>query len=185
VIEGAAITYMEGYLFDPPEARAAFAKAASIARAAGRRISITLSDSFVVERHRAELLDFIDREVDVLFANEAELTALFETGFDDAVACVRGRTKVAAVTRGAAGSLLIEAEAVHTVAAAPVDKVVDTTGAGDQYAAGVLVGLARGLPLLNCGALGSLAAAEVIGHYGPRPMTSLKDLATAAGLALA
>lgn len=185
VIEAAAVTYMEGYLFDPPQARAAFGKAAAIARGSGRLISVTLSDSFVVERHRAELLDFIEREVDVVFANEDELTALFETDFDAALEAIRTRTIVAAVTRGARGSVLTSAAAVHEVAAAPVSRVVDTTGAGDQYAAGVLFGLARGLPLPACGKLGSLAAAEVIGHYGPRPLARLSDLATDAGLKLA
>ena len=184
LIEAAAVTYLEGYLFDPAEARAAFGKAASIAHQAGRLISITLSDSFVVERHREALLAFLD-QVDVLFANEAELTALFQTEFDAAAAAIRGRTRIAAVTRGASGSVLITPETTHTVSAAPVDKLVDTTGAGDQYAAGVLFGLARGLPLPECGQLGSLAAAEVISHYGPRPMTSLKALATDAGLRLA
>jgi sugar/nucleoside kinase (ribokinase family) len=183
-IAGAAVLYMEGYLFDPAPARAAFAAAAQIARGAGRTISMTLSDSFVVERHRAELLAFLD-QTDVLFANETELTALFETDFDAALAAVRGRVKLAAVTRGAAGSVLATPEAVHTVVAAPADKVVDTTGAGDQYAAGVIYGLARGLPLPECGALGSLAAAEVISHYGPRPLTPLKDLAAGQGLRLA
>ncbi len=184
VIEAAAVTYLEGYLFDPAEARAAFAEAASLAHAAGRQVSITLSDSFVVERHREALLDFLG-SVDVLFANEAELTALFETDFDAAAAAVRGRCRLAAVTRSEKGSVLITPEETHAVPAAPVDKVVDTTGAGDQYAAGVLFGLARGLPLPECGRLGSLAAAEVISHYGPRPMTSLKELATSSGYRLA
>jgi sugar/nucleoside kinase (ribokinase family) len=185
VVSGAAIVYMEGYLFDPAEARAAFGKAAEIAHAAGRLISVTLSDSFVVERHRAGLLEFIDASVDVLFANEDELTALFQTDFDAAVAAVRGRTKITAVTRGARGSVLVTPDGTHVVQAAPVAAVVDTTGAGDQYAAGVMYGLARGLPLAECGGLGSMAAAEVISHYGPRPLVSLADLASGAGLRLA
>jgi sugar/nucleoside kinase (ribokinase family) len=184
VIEAAALTYLEGYLFDPEDARRAFDKAAALAHAAGRRVSITLSDSFVVDRHREALLAFLD-QVDVLFANEAELTALFGADFDAAVAAVRGRVAIAAVTRSEKGSVLVTAAAVHAVPAEPVDKVVDTTGAGDQYAAGVLFGLARGLPLPECGRLGSLAAAEVISHFGPRPLTSLKDLAAGAGLRLA
>jgi sugar/nucleoside kinase (ribokinase family) len=139
----------------------------------------------VVERHRAELLAFIDESVDVLFANADELRALFQCDFDAAVTAVRGRTKIAAVTRGAHGSVLATADDVHAVAAAPSETVLDTTGAGDQYAAGVLYGLARGLELPACGALGSLAAAEVIGHYGPRPLTPLKALAAEAGLRLA
>jgi sugar/nucleoside kinase (ribokinase family) len=182
VVEGASIVYLEGYLFDPNEARRAFAKAAGLARASGRRIALTLSDSFVVERHRPALLAFIETEVDLLFANEAELTALFQTDdFQAAVEAVRGRTAIAAVTRGAAGSVIVTPAAEHFVRAAAVDKVVDTTGAGDQYAAGFMFGLARGKSLPDCGALGSMAAAEVISHYGPRPQAPLAELA--AGLA--
>jgi sugar/nucleoside kinase (ribokinase family) len=178
VIEGASIVYLEGYLFDPPEARKAFAKAAGLARASGRKIALTLSDAFVVERHRHALLAFIDSQVDILLANESEIAALFET--DDAAAAaqaIRGRVEVAAVTRGAAGSLALTREAVHEIAAEPAARITDTTGAGDQYAAGFLFGLARGLPLPVCGRIGALAAAEVIGHYGPRPETRLSDLA--------
>jgi sugar/nucleoside kinase (ribokinase family) len=183
VIESAKIIYLEGYLFDPAEARRAFAKAAGIARASERLIALTLSDSFVVHRHREALLGFIDSEVDILLANEAELTALFETSsFDTAVRSLRGRAKLAAVTRGEKGSTVIAGDSIHDIAAAPVAKVVDTTGAGDQYAAGFLFGLAKGRPLDVCGRLGSLAAAEVISHYGPRPQVSLQDLAIKAGL---
>jgi sugar/nucleoside kinase (ribokinase family) len=176
------ILYLEGYLFDPPVARAAFAKAAHIARAAGRRIALSLSDAFVVERHRAALLDFIDAEVDILFANETEAGALFETeNFDTAMAGLRGRVAIAAVTRGAAGAAIVNgAETIH-VPAEPVVKVVDTTGAGDQYAAGFMVGLAAGRPLADCSHLGAIAAAEVISHFGPRPLTRLKDLAASKG----
>jgi sugar/nucleoside kinase (ribokinase family) len=183
VIESAKIIYLEGYLFDPSDARRAFAKAAGIARASERLIALTLSDAFVVHRHRDALLGFIDSEVDILLANEAELTALFETSsFDIAVRSLRGRAKLAAVTRGEKGSTVIAGDVIHDVAVVPVEKVVDTTGAGDQYAAGFLFGLARGRPLDACGALGSLAAAEVISHYGPRPQVSLQDLAIQAGL---
>jgi sugar/nucleoside kinase (ribokinase family) len=183
VIEGAAIVYLEGYLFDPNEARRAFAKAAGLARGRGRSIALTLSDAFVVERHRAALMGFIDSQVDVLFANEAELCALFETPrFEAAVEAVAGRCAVAAVTRSEKGSIILANGARHLIDAKPVEKVVDTTGAGDQYAAGFLFGLARGRPLDVCGRLGSLAAAEVISHYGPRPPASLRDLAAAAGL---
>ncbi len=184
LIEGAMTVYLEGYLFDPLEARRAFAKAAGLARGAGRKIAITLSDAFVVDRHRAALLGFIETQVDVLFANEVELMALFQTrSFDEAAAAIRGRVNIAAVTRGASGSLVFTASGDHTIAVQPVAKVVDTTGAGDQYAAGFLFGLARGRALSECGALGSLAAAEVIGHYGPRPSVSLNDLAATKGLA--
>ena len=175
--------YLEGYLFDPDEARRAFAKAAAIARGAGRSIALSLSDPFVVERHRSSLLAFIDAEVDVLLANEAEAGALFETAdLDAALDALRGRVRIAAVTRGAHGSVILANGATVQVGAEPVAKVVDTTGAGDQYAAGFLMGLARGRPLAECGRLGSLAAAEVIAHVGPRPQTNLEALAASKGL---
>jgi sugar/nucleoside kinase (ribokinase family) len=181
-IAEAEILYLEGYLFDPEDARAAFAKAAAAARAADRTIALSLSDAFVVERHRAGLLDFIDAEVDVLFANEVEVTALFETDFDAALAALRGRVKIAAVTRGAQGSVILANGTSVEVATDPVARLIDTTGAGDQYAAGFLVGLAAGRPFEACGRLGSIAAAEVVSHFGPRPQTRLKDLAAAKGL---
>ena len=182
VIEGAKILYLEGYLFDPHEARLAFAKAAGLARASGRMIALTLSDAFVVERHRDALLAFMDGQVDVVFANEAEVTALFQTDdFDAAVDALAPRVKIAAITRGSKGSVITAGGERLEAAAFPVEKVVDTTGADDQYAAGFLHGLAQGRPLHVCGALGSLAAAEVISHYGPRPQASLKDLAAAKG----
>jgi sugar/nucleoside kinase (ribokinase family) len=181
LIAGAAITYLEGYLFDAPEARAAFSKAASIAKAAGRRLAVTLSDGFVVERHRAGLLAFLESEVDIVFANETEALALFETSsLADACGRLGAMVDVAAVTRGALGSVIIgNGEHIEAPAVA-VARVVDTTGAGDQYAAGVLYGLARGLPLADCARLGHVAAGEVVAHYGPRPQASLKDLAFAA-----
>lgn len=186
VIEGAAIVYLEGYLFDPSEARRAFAKAAGLARASGRMIAITLSDAFVVERHRQALLEFIETEVDLVFANEAEITSLFETNdFDAAVAAIRRISRLAAVTRSEQGSVVVTPAETHRVGVFPVEKVVDTTGAGDQYAAGFMFGLARGRPLAECGALGALAAAEVISHYGPRPEARLADLAAAHGFARA
>jgi len=184
VIEGAAIVYLEGYLFDPPEARRAFAKAAGLARASGRTLAITLSDAFVVERHRAALLAFIEAEVDLVFANEVELTSLFETAdFDAATRAIRGIARIAAVTRSEKGSVVVTADGSEAVEAFPVDKLVDTTGAGDQYAAGFMLALARGRPLADCARLGGLAAAEVISHYGPRPQVSLAELAAAHGLA--
>ena len=187
LIGASAIVYLEGYLFDPAPARAAFEAAAAAAHAAGRKVAITLSDSFVVHRWRAELLAFIEASADIVLANEAELAALFETeDFDHAAAHLGRIVDIAAVTRGAAGSVVFGkggAERVE-VAACPVDKVVDTTGAGDQYAAGFLLGLARGLALEDAGKLGSLAAAEVIAHWGPRPMVSLEALAKEAGLTL-
>ena len=183
VIEAAQIVYLEGYLFDAEPARKAFAKAAGLARASGRQIALTLSDGFVVERHRAALLGFISAQVDILFANEAEALALFETE-DLAVAVdgLRARTRLSAVTRSEKGSLLIGDGEVASILAWPVEKIVDTTGAGDQYAAGVMYGLAAWRPLEVCGHLGALAAAEVISHYGPRPQVSLRALADREGL---
>jgi sugar/nucleoside kinase (ribokinase family) len=181
-IEGAKIVYLEGYLFDPPDARAAFAKAAGLARASGRQIALTLSDSFVVERHRGALMGFIENQVDVLFANEAEICALFQCDFGAAVTAVRSHARIAALTRSEHGSVVVSGANTHAIPAVPVEKVVDTTGAGDQYAAGFLFGLARGRPLEDCGRLGSMAAAEVISHYGPRPQVSLSELAAAQGL---
>jgi sugar/nucleoside kinase (ribokinase family) len=181
-VEAAKIVYLEGYLFDAEAARRAFAKAAGLAHGAGRMIALTLSDSFVVERHRAGLMCFIETQVDLLFANESEVCALFETSdFDAAVAALRPHVKLAAITRSEAGSVILSQGERLTVAAEPVEKVVDTTGAGDQYAAGFMFGLSRGRPLQQCGQLASLAAAEVISHYGPRPLVSLKDLAAAKG----
>lgn len=182
-VEAARIVYLEGYLFDAEAARRAFAKAAGLAHGAGRMIALTLSDSFVVERHRAGLLGFIETQVDLLFANEAELKALFQTdSFDAAAAEIAKRARLCAVTRSEQGSLVIEGAQRWAVRADPVEKVVDTTGAGDQYAAGFMFGLARDRSPAECGRLGSLAAAEVISHYGPRPQVSLKDLAAKKGL---
>jgi sugar/nucleoside kinase (ribokinase family) len=181
-VEAAKIVYLEGYLFDAEPARRAFAKAAALAHGAGRMIALTLSDSFVVERHRGALLGFIEGQVDLLFANEAELKALFETeSFDTALAALRPNVKLAAVTRSEKGSVILDRGERLSVAAEPVEKVVDTTGAGDQYAAGFMFGLSRGRPLAQCGRLASLAAAEVISHYGPRPQVSLKALAESKG----
>lgn len=181
-VEAAKIVYLEGYLFDAEAARRAFAKAAALAHGAGRMIALTLSDSFVVERHRAALLGFIEGQVDLLFANEDELKALFQTqSFDEALHALRPHVRIAAVTRSEKGSVVLDHGARLTVDAEPVEKVVDTTGAGDQYAAGFMFGLSRGRPLQQCGKLASLAAAEVISHYGPRPAVSLKDLAQSKG----
>ena len=183
VIEAAKIVYLEGYLFDPLDARRAFAKATGLARASSRLIALSLSDSFVVERHREALLGFIDTEVDIVFANETEITSLFQVeDFDDAVKAVRGRAKLAAITRGAMGSTIVSGDDIHHIDAFPAEKVMDTTGAGDQYAAGFLFALAQGRSLVHCGRLGSLAATEVIAHYGPRPQVSLRDLALKSGL---
>jgi sugar/nucleoside kinase (ribokinase family) len=178
-IEAAAIIYLEGYLWDPPAAKEAFRRAAGVAHAAGRRVAITLSDSFCVDRWRPEFLSLIRTgTVDTLFANEHELKALYETAdLDTAVAAVRADAGLAIVTLGAAGSMAVTREETHHVRAHPVDKVVDLTGAGDLFASGFLFGLARGLPLADCARLGGIAAAECIGHVGPRPQASLADLA--------
>jgi sugar/nucleoside kinase (ribokinase family) len=178
VIERARIVYLEGYLFDPPEAQEAFRTAAAIAHAAGRKVALTLSDPFCVDRHRAAFLELVEHHVDVLFANEAEICALYRTTeFEAAAARVRTHCEVAALTRSERGSVVIGADGAHVVAAERVDGVVDTTGAGDLYAAGFMVGLSRGLPLPMCGRLGAVAAAEVISHVGARPMRSLAELA--------
>jgi sugar/nucleoside kinase (ribokinase family) len=181
-VEAAKIVYLEGYLFDADAARRAFAKAAAFAHGAGRMIALTLSDGFVVERHRGALKGFIEGQVDLLFANEDEVTSLFETtDFDAAVEALRPHVKLAAITRGEKGSVILDQGQRLSVAAERVEKVVDTTGAGDQYAAGFMFGLARGRPLQDCGRFGAIAAAEVISHYGPRPQVPLKDLLAARG----
>lgn len=172
------ILYLEGYLFDPPEAQEAFRVAAAIAHEAGRKVALTLSDPFCVDRHRAAFLDLVEHHVDILFANELEICALYQAhDFDAAVPHVRGHCELAALTRSAKGSLLVNGDRAHVVRAHPVEAVVDTTGAGDLYASGVLYGLAQGLDLPTCGRLGSLAAAEVIAHVGARPMVPLAELA--------
>lgn len=182
-VRDGAILYLEGYLFDREDAKAAFVHAAEIAAAAGRKVSLTLSDSFCVDRHRDSFRHLIRGHVDMLFANEAELMSLYETeDFDAAIEMLRAETGLAAVTRSEKGSVIIgDGEPIH-LQAEPVARVVDTTGAGDQYAAGFLFGLARGLPLALCGKLGHIAAAEVISHYGPRPEVSYADLAARAGI---
>lgn len=185
IIADSAIVYLEGYLFDPAPARASFEAAAAAAHKAGRKVAITLSDSFVVHRWRAELLEFIKASADIVLANEAELGALFETeDFDAAANQLAEIVEIAAVTRGETGSVVISGDQRVSVAAYPVGKVLDTTGAGDQYAAGFLLGLARGLSLEDAGKLGSLAASEVIAHWGPRPQVKLADLAAEKGLTL-
>ncbi len=184
LVGAARITYLEGYLFDPPRAKQAFRTAAAAAHAAGRRVALSLSDPFCVERHRESFRELVEREIDILFANEAEICSLYRTAsFAEAAEAVRGRVAIAALTRSAEGSVIVAGGETHRVAARPVPRVVDTTGAGDLYAAGFLYGLTRGRPLPVCGALGSLCAAEIIGHVGARPEASLRDLAAAAGLA--
>jgi sugar/nucleoside kinase (ribokinase family) len=177
------IFYLEGYAFDRPKAKEACYEGARIAREKGTTVSLTLSDPFCVERHRESFLDIIKSGVDLLFANHHELTALYQTE-DLAEACNRLRQDcaLAAVTQSAKGSIILTKDETIEVAAYPVEAVVDTTGAGDLYAAGFLYGHARGFPLDVCGRFGSIAAAEVISHIGPRPQTSLAELAKALNL---
>ncbi|MEZ5238042.1 MAG: adenosine kinase [Microthrixaceae bacterium] len=177
-IERASILYLEGYLFDPPEAQEAFRIAASYAHEAGRVVSATLSDSFCVERHHAAFLDLVRNHVDLVFANEAEILALYRTDdFDEALARVRDDVEFAALTRSEKGSVLVGRGEVLEVSAEPVETLVDTTGAGDLYASGFLHGFGRGAALEACGVLGSHAAAEVISHLGARPEADLAEMA--------
>lgn len=178
LVRSAAVTYLEGYLYDAPSAQHAFHLAAEIAHGAGRKIALTLSDPFCVNRHRDAFLRLVDHHVDILFANFAEATALFESDdLDHIVARLRTLTDLVALTRGADGSIVITKDDAIEVRALRVGPVVDTTGAGDLYAAGFLYGLTHGMSLHECGRLGSLAAAEIISHFGARPQTSLRDLA--------
>jgi sugar/nucleoside kinase (ribokinase family) len=183
IVAAAQVTYLEGYLFDPPRAKEAFRKAAGLAHAAGRRVSLSLSDPFCVGRYRAEFRELVQNHVDVLFANESEICSLYETeDFDAAVAQVRGHCEIAALTRSEKGSVVVTAKGATAVAAEKVARLVDTTGAGDLYAAGFLYGLTHGRDLAACARLGSLCAAEIISHFGARPETSLRTLAAKTGL---
>ena len=179
LVRDAQVTYLEGYLWDQPEAKEAFRFAAKVAHAAGRRVALSLSDSFCVERHRADFLALVEDEVDILLANEHEICALYEVdAFDDALQRVNHHCEVAALTRSAKGSVVVSGDEVHVIDAVPVPSgVVDTTGAGDLFAAGFLFGFTHGYDLGTSGRLGALAAAEVISHLGARPETSLSDLA--------
>ncbi len=176
-IQGARITYLEGYLWDPPEAKEAFRKAVKIAHAAGRKVALSLSDPFCVGRHRAEFLDLVEKDVDILFANEAEITSLYQTDFDAAVQRVRQKKdRIAALTRSEKGAVIVSGEQTHAVNAEKVAHVVDTTGAGDLFAAGFLFGLTHGHNLASAGRIGVICAGEIISHFGARPEVSLKDL---------
>ncbi len=182
-IAAAKILYIEGYLWDTDDAKEASRKAMKAAKGAGAQVALSLSDSFCVGRFRDEFLELMRHDLDILFANEDEAKSLFETeDFGIVTERMKGWGGTAAITRSALGCVVIKGEAVHAVPAAPVAKVMDTTGAGDLFAAGFLYGLTRDKGLADCGKLGSLAAAEIISHYGARPETSLKDIATKAGL---
>jgi len=177
LVASAQVTYVEGYLWDAPDAKKAVLKAFDAAHAAGRKVSITLSDSFCVGRYRAEFRDLIRNQVDILFGNESEITSLYEVdSFEKALEMTRKEAKIAALTRSEKGSVVIKGSETHAVPAAPVSKIVDTTGAGDLYAAGFLFGFTHGKPLAECARLGGIAAAEIISHVGARPETALKGL---------
>ncbi len=183
LIRDSAILYLEGYLFDRPEAKSAFEAAVAEAKRAGRKVALTLSDGFCVDRHRSAFLDLIRSGVDIVFANESEIKSLYETpSFDQAALRAAKDIKLAVLTRSAKGSHILSDGKDIAIPADPISTVVDTTGAGDLYAAGFLFGIAKGLPLATCGHLASLAAAEIISHIGARPSVPLDSLARQKGL---
>jgi sugar/nucleoside kinase (ribokinase family) len=183
LIAAADVTYIEGYQWDTPQAKQAIRKAAGAAKRAGRKVALTLSDPFVVDRHKGDLESLIRDDIDILFANEEEAFQLTGTrDFEAAIAALRSAKVLACVTRSAKGAVIVDAGAVVEVPAAPVAKLVDTTGAGDLFAAGFLYGYTHGRDLAGCGRLGALAAAEIISHMGARPETSLKELMSKEGL---
>jgi sugar/nucleoside kinase (ribokinase family) len=179
LIRQSKVLYLEGYLWDQPRAKAAYRHAAAIAATAGRKVSFTLSDRFCVDRHREEFVDLVRNHVDILFANENEITALYQVAsFDAALERVKGACEIAVLTRSEKGSVIVNSEGVVVIDAEKVPHVVDTTGAGDAYAAGFLYAYTQGKDLRACGRLGSLLAAEVISHYGARAVADLKEMAT-------
>ncbi len=186
LVGASRVTYLEGYLWDPPAAKEAFTKAAELAHAAGRKVALSLSDAFCVDRYRAEFLHLIrSKTVNIVFANESELHALYQTAdFDTALRALRDDCELAAVTRGASGAMVVERDGTQAVKAFPVERVVDSTGAGDLFAAGFLAGLARDRDATDCVRLGALAAAEIIQHVGARPAADLAALAAENGFAL-
>jgi sugar/nucleoside kinase (ribokinase family) len=181
LVKSSKVIYLEGYLWDPPRAKDAFLKAAAIAHASSGLVSLSLSDPFCVDRHRDEFRELVERHVDILFANEDEIISLYQaTDFDAALQAVRGHCQTVALTRGAKGSVVLSGDEVHLLEAEPVTNVVDTTGAGDLYAAGFLYGFTQAMDPAHNGRLGGIAAGEIIGHFGARPETDLKALAKAA-----
>ena len=183
-VAAAQIVYLEGYLWDPKDAKDAFVKASTIAHGAGRQVALTLSDAFCVDRYRGEFVELMRKgTVDIVFANESELHSLYETSdFDSALKALRADVKLGVVTRSEKGCVVASKDSVVAVPASPIKELVDTTGAGDLFAAGFLFGLVRNAGHENAGKLGALAAAEVIQHIGARPLASLKELAQKAGL---
>ena len=178
LVKASAITYLEGYLWDPPHAKEAFVKAAGIARQAGRKVALTLSDSFCVDRHRDSFLELIRKQVDILFANEAEIKSLYQVAaFDDALHAVRDDCPLAVLTRSAAGSVIVDGGDVHVVGAHPVEQVVDATGAGDLFAAGFLAGFTQGRPVADCARMGALAASHIIQQIGARAIRPFHEVA--------
>jgi sugar/nucleoside kinase (ribokinase family) len=185
LIRSGALLFLEGYLFDRDEAKAAFVRSAEVARSAGRKVALTLSDTFCVERHRESFRHLVAGHVDILFSNEHEILSLYEqSDLGAALDAARRACPIVIVTRSAIGSLIAAGDETIEVKPFPVPRVLDTTGAGDQYAAGFLHGYARGRPLAVCGAFASMAAAEVISHMGPRPETNLRALALKHGLSV-
>lgn len=177
VIEAAQVTYLEGYLFDKKPAMEAYFRASAIAHNANRKVSLTLSDSFCVDRHRDAFRELVENHVDILFANEDEIKSLYQVAdFHDVIPILKDKCEIAAITRSEKGSVIVCGDTLTEIKAEPVTKVVDTTGAGDAYAAGFLFGYTEGLGMAQCGKLGSIAAAEVISHIGPRPITQLSGL---------
>jgi len=176
-IIASGITYLEGYLFDPPKAKEAFIKASKLAHGAGRNVALSLSDAFCVDRHRSEFLNFISLHTDILFANEAEIISLFEAkSLKEAVELIPSYCKLAVMTQGDQGCTIVQNKEIFEVPASQVETVIDTTGAGDLFAAGFLFGLSNGHTIPDCGKIGSISAAEIITHYGARPEKSLAKL---------
>ncbi len=178
LVQSAQITYLEGYQWDLPRAKEVMQRAAQAALASGGKVALSLSDCLCVDRHRAEFLDWVRYHIDILFANEIEIMSLYQVStFDEALRAAREYGTTVALTRGEKGSVIATTDSVHVICAEPVTSIVDTTGAGDLFAAGFLYGLTRDRPAALCARLGSLCAAEVISHFGVRPIQSLVDLA--------
>jgi sugar/nucleoside kinase (ribokinase family) len=182
-VKDAKVTYMEGYLYDKPEAKEAFKLAAKHSQGAGRMTAITLSDSFCVERHRVDFMSLIKSSIDIVFANESEIKSLYQTqSFDGAMQAIRKDCTIGVLTRSSKGAVIVRGDETVEVPAYKVPRVIDVTGAGDLYASGFLFGFTQQFDLKHCAQLGALAAAEVISHIGPRPEVNLRDHALGNGL---